>query len=155
MNNTKFVFDSNVFINMQRHHPQDVFGSLWLKISEAFEKGMVISSAEVLDELRVGDDALVVWANQRKFAFIRSGYEIQNLVRSILLRFPDLVTGSRKSNSADPFVIALAKHRNCILVSDETMAGNGQPVKIPNVCIAYDVKQIKYIDFLRALNIYI
>lgn len=149
----EYVLDTNVFINMQRYHPYDVFGSLWQKMAGIIDEGRVISCEEVLDELSIGNDYLLKWVKQRKSAFITSGPDIQLMVREILKKYPDLVTGSRKSNSADPFVIALAKLKNCTLVSDETRAGNGQPVKIPNVCEAYGVRVIKFVDFLREVKI--
>ncbi|MEW6065151.1 MAG: DUF4411 family protein [Bacillota bacterium] len=153
MKDPKYVLDTNVFINMQRHHPLDVFGSLWTKMADIIDAGIVISCDEVFDELSIGNDSLLQWARQRKGAFISSGPNIQRMVREILQKYPTLVTGSRKSNGADPFVIALAKLKNCTLVSDETRAGDGQPVKIPNVCDAYGVRLIKFVDFLREVKI--
>ena len=153
LNNAKYVLDTNVFINMQRHHPLDVFGSLWTKIADVIDDGTVISCDEVLDELSIGNDALLQWANDRNGAFIPSGAEVQRIVREILQEYPTLVTGSRKSNNADPFVIALAKKKGCTLVSDETWAGNGQPVKIPNVCVSHGVRLIKFVEFLREVKI--
>jgi hypothetical protein len=145
----KYVLDANVFINMQRHHPYDVFESLWIKVANLIDDGIAISCDEVFDELSIGNDYLLEWAKQRKEAFILSGPDIQILVRDILRNFPTLVTGSRRANGADPFVIALAKIKNCTLVSDESRAGVGQPAKIPNVCETYGVRLIKFINFLR------
>lgn len=153
MSSAKYVLDTNAFINMQRHHPLDVFGSLWTKVAAIIDNGIVISCDEVLDELSIGDDALKQWAKQRNTAFVSSGAEVQRIVREILQTHPDLVTGSRKSNNADPFVIALAKLMNCTLVSDETWSGVGQPVKIPNVCEFHGVRLIKFVDFLREVKI--
>lgn len=153
MSNAKYVLDTNVFINMQRHHPLDVFGSLWAKIADTIDSGTVISCGEVLDELSIGNDDLIKWAKLRNGAFLTSGAEVQRIVREILQKYPALVTGTRKANGADPFVIALAKQKVCTLVSDETWAGNGQPVKIPNVCEAYGVRLIKFVDFLREVKI--
>ncbi len=149
----KYVLDSNVFINMQRHHPLDVFGSLWTKMADIIDSGTVISCGDVLDELSIGNDDLVKWAKLRNGAFPTSGADVQRVVREILQKYPALITGTRKSNGADPFVIALAKQRGYTLVSDETWAGNGQPVKIPNVCNAYGVRLIKFVDFLREVKI--
>ncbi len=101
MKDPKYVLDTNVFINMQRHHPYDVFGSLWIKMADIIDGGIVISCDEVLDELSIGNDSLLQWAKQRKDAFISSGPDIQRMVREILQKYPTLVTGSRKSNGAD------------------------------------------------------
>lgn len=138
---------------MQRHHPLDVFGSLWAKMADMIDSGAVISCGEVLDELSIGNDDLIKWAKLRNGAFVTSGADVQRVVRDILQKYPALVTGTRKANGADPFVISLAKNTGCTLVSDETWAGSGQPVKIPNVCEAYGVRLIKFVDFLREVKI--
>ena len=153
INNTVYVFDANVFINMQRHHPIDVFKTLWLQITELIETGIIISSEEVYDELNAGNDSLISWAKKHKSYFYPSDIEVQKTVREILHNYPDLLTGSKKANGADPFVISLAKTKSCVLVSDETRAGNGQPVKIPNVCEQYGVRIIKFVEFLREAKI--
>lgn len=155
MNNPKYVFDSNVFINMQRHHPIDIFKSLWTRIEDLIDNGVVISSDEVYDELGIGNDSLIEWAKSRKSAFFPSDIKVQHFVKEMLQKYPALITGSKKANGADPFVIALAKLNCCTLVSDETWAGNGNPVKIPNVCDAYGIRFIKFVDFLREEKIYI
>ena len=153
MSNARYVLDTNVFINMQRHYPLDVVGSLWAKMADIIDDGTVVSCGEVLDELSIGDDDLIKWAKLRNGTFLTSGADIQRIVREILQKYPALVTGTRKANSADSFVIALAKQKGCTLVSDEAWAGNGQPIKIPNVCEAYGVRLIKFVDFLREVKI--
>ena len=151
MSKPQYVLDTNVFINMQRHSPRDipVFKQLWDKLESLIEDGVVVSSEEVFDELSRGDDTLIEWIKSRKSAFLPSDEQVQLKVREILKRFPDLLTGSKKANTSDPFVIALASILNCVLVSDETRAGKENPAKIPNVCDAFKVSVMKYVEFLR------
>ena len=52
----KYVFDSNIFINLQRRQPLDVFPSLWVKIGELMDDGTIISSQEVYDEMKLQND---------------------------------------------------------------------------------------------------
>ena len=47
----RYVFDSNIFIGLERRQPRDVYPSVWKKIDELMEDGTIISSAEVFDEL--------------------------------------------------------------------------------------------------------
>ena len=152
---TRYVLDSNVFINMQRHYPVDVFSSLWDIFGEIIDRGDAISCVEVFDELSIGNDYLIQWAKQRKDAFIFCDRNIQFTVRAILEKYPDLITSTRKANNADPFVVSVAKIKGYTLVSDETYAGNGQPVKIPNICKAYGVRLLTFIEFLRENKIQI
>ena len=50
----KYVFDSNIFINLQRRQPIDIFPSLWNRIGELKKDGTIISSQEVYDEIMIG-----------------------------------------------------------------------------------------------------
>ena len=68
----KYVFDSNIFINLQRRQPLDVFPSLWVKIGELMDDGTIISSQEVYDEIMIGGDDLEKWAKARQKCFLPS-----------------------------------------------------------------------------------
>ena len=59
----KYVFDSNIFINLQRRQPIDIYPSLWSKIGDLMENGTIISSQEVYDEIMIGGKT---WKNGRK-----------------------------------------------------------------------------------------
>ena len=145
----KYVFDSNIFINLQRRQPIDIFPSLWTKIGELMDNGTIISSQEVFDELMIGGDDLGKWAQARHKSFFLSDIPIQQDVRDILLKFRGLVEGGKKKNSADPFVIALAKQKNCKVVTEEVPTHNMNSPKIPDVCSAYQIECIDFISFAR------
>ena len=134
---------------MQRLYPADIFESLWDEIDTFIQSGIIFSSEEVLDEIKKGDDNLVDWAKERKDIFLESDEEVQNIVKIILRSHAALITGSRRQNDADPFVIALAKKTGYKLVTDERRSGGNQPPKIPNVCDDYDIECINFNDFLR------
>lgn len=148
-----YVFDSNVFISLQRGQPRDIYPVVWNKIDELIEKGVVISSKEVYEELSLGDDALVEWANSKKDMFLPSEVVIQEKVREILLSHRGLVEGGKKMNSADPFVIAIAMERNGIVVTEEKPSNNNDVPKIPDVCVAYGIKLIDFVGFMREMKI--
>ena len=61
----KYVFDSNIFINLQRRQPIDIYPSLWNKVGELMDNGTIISSQEVYDEIMIGGDDLEEWAKAR------------------------------------------------------------------------------------------
>lgn len=145
----KYVFDSNVFINLQRRQPIDIFPSLWVKIGELMDNGIIISSREVYDEIMIGGDELEKWAKERKECFLPSDVSVQQDVRTILLAHRGLVEGGKKKNSADPFVIALAKQKRCKVVTEEVPTHNMASPKIPDVCDAYKIECIDFICFAR------
>jgi len=150
MSNPKYVFDTNIFINLKNKYPSDisVFVPLWEKIETLFDNGIIISSDEVIEEIQKGNDDLESWAKAHDNSFYPSDESIQIIVKEILQKFGALVTKPKKPNSADPFIIALAKQNSCVVVTEE---GHGTEINptIPYVCNCYGIKCIKLMDFLR------
>jgi len=153
VNEPKYVFDTNIFIHLQRRFPEDIHKSLWKVVEEAVDSGIVISSEEVFDEIKMGDDSLIEWAKAREDSFIESDENIQNIVRDILKKNERFVLGSKKTNGADPFVVALAKVKSCKVVTEEPKHGKNNPPNIPNICEQYGVKYIDFNGFLREMRI--
>jgi len=153
MNEPKYVFDTNIFINLKNKYPSDikVFADLWEKIETLFENGFIISSDEVIEDIIKGHDELECWVKIRKKSFFPSDESIQTIVREILKIVGILVTRAKKPNESDPFIIALAKQRNCTVVTEENTGTEINP-GIPYICNYYNVKCIKLIDFLRENN---
>lgn len=145
----KYVFDSNIFINLQRRHPIDIFPSVWDKINELMSEGIIISSQEVYEEIMIGEDDLKEWVKSRKKYFFPSSEAIQQEVRIILLSHRGLVEGGNKKNSADPFVIALAKLYECKVVTEEVPTKQENAPKIPDVCDAYQIECVNFVGFAR------
>jgi predicted nucleic acid-binding protein len=135
MNGPKYVFDTNIFINLKNRYPSDVlvFADLWEKIETLFRDGVIISSDEVIEEIKRGNDELENWARARKKSFYPSTEPVQILVREILKQFSGLVMSAKKANAADPFIVALARQMACTVVTEENRGGNGSSPKIPNV----------------------
>ena len=145
----KYVFESNIFINLQRRQPIDIFPSLWNRIGNLMDDGTIISSQEVYDEIMIGGDDLEKWAKARKGCFLPSSVPVQQEVRTILLSHRGLIEGGSKKNSADPFVVALAKQEQCKVVTEEVRTRNAKSPKIPDVCDAYQIECIDFIGFAR------
>ena len=149
----KYVFDSNIFINLHQRQPRDIYPSVWNKIDELMANGTIISSREVYDELTRSDDSLSEWAKSKKEYFLPSEIPIQERVRKILSEHRGLVEGGKKQNNADPFVIALAQENNCELVTEECRSNSLVAPKIPNICDAYGVTCMNFVDFVRKLKL--
>ena len=150
----KYVFDSNIFIGLERRQPRDVYPSVWKKIEELMEDGTIISSAEVFDELSLGDDTLSAWAKSRKESFLPSEISLQERVRKILAEDRGLVEGGKKRNNADPFVIALAQEKSCVVVTEEARSNNPSTApKIPDICEKYGVQHINFVGFMREMKL--
>lgn len=149
----KYVFDSNVFMNLQQRQPIDVYPSVWGKISEFMEKGIVTSSQEVYEEILVGNDYLSSWVKSRQDYFLPTDEETQKAVRDILSNHRGLVEGGKKKNNADPFVIAVAQIKDCTVVSEEIPTHNVGSPKIPDVCLRLGINCINFVTFSREMKI--
>lgn len=143
----RYVFDANIFINLQQRQPIDIYPSVWEKVSELMENGIIISSHEVYEEIIVGNDELASWVKSRETSFVLSDEQIQQSVRDILKQHRGLVEGGKKKNTADPFVIAVAKVYGGKVVTNEAFAGGHNPPKIPNVCLAINIDCIDFVSF--------
>lgn len=150
----KYVFDSNIFIELHRSQPEDSYPSVWKKIDELMADGTIVSSMEVFDELAIGGDELFEWAKKRKEYFIPSDVSVQKRVREILAADRGLVEGGGKTNNADPFVIALAQEMSGVVVTGEKRSKNAQTTpKIPDICIKYNIRCTNFIGFVRELQL--
>lgn len=148
-----YVFDTNIFINLQQRQPIDLYPSVWEKISELMEAGTVISSHEVYEEIMVGDDELTSWIKHREESFVLSSEIIQRNVRDILKTHRALVEGGKKKNTADPFVIAVANVLGGKVVTTETLSGGSNPPKIPNVCMDLGIDCMDFVAFQREMKL--
>lgn len=127
-----------------RFYPTDVFVDLKTQIEDLIAKGKVRApeiAKEGLDA--VGTPALKNWANSQSGLFVPLEPKLQDETAAIQARYPDLTDIKSGYESADPWVIALAKlrggmERGWTVVSQETSANEKRkPAKspyIPDVC---------------------
>lgn len=92
----KYVFDSNIFVNLQRRQPIDIFPSLWNKIGELMSDGTIISSQEVYDEIMIGGDELEKWAKARKEFFCPPIFRFSRKFAPFYRHTVDLLRGAAK-----------------------------------------------------------
>lgn len=126
-----------------------MFPSLWSKLDGLIAAGDIISSEEVYVELKRKDDDLHNWIQGRKQMLVPLDEAIQLQAVALLNEFPRLVDTLRGRSKADPFVIATAMERGAVVVSGETLTGNLDKPRIPDVC---KVKNIRCITFLRMIR---
>ena len=74
----------------------------------------------------------------------------QDAVSEIMEKYPRLVNTSNGKSSGDPFVIglAMAGRPRYTVVSEENNGGPRNP-KIPDVCVAEDIRCIRLVDLIR------
>ena len=135
-----YSLDTNVLMDWQaRFYPLDVFASLESKIDGLIASGACRAVDLVREEIEaVGTPGLRSWVAAHSGLFVPLNPEVQAEAASIEASYPDLMDPKSQYESADAYVIALAKLEGGIVVSQETSAQEKRnPPKdhyIPDVC---------------------
>ncbi|MEV4772623.1 DUF4411 family protein [Micromonospora humida] len=140
---------SSIIEAWHRRYPLDAFPGLWQGIDELVSLGRLQASEEVRQELKKKDDELYAWAKERPQLFREADLENQLAVRSILQSHPKLVNTQKGRSQADPFVIALARVRKCVVVTNEVALGSLDRPRIPDVCHALGISCINFLGLIR------
>lgn len=148
-----YSVDTSAWIHLSKTYPADVFGSLWNRIEALVgAEGRVRSPGQVLDELRVGSDALTAWADKHASTlFVEEQADIIRISIEIVRAFPRLVDLLSSIPEADPFVIALAEYYHWTVVTMERPSRPSEKrVHIPDVCKQRNVACVDLIGMFRA-----
>lgn len=147
----KYCIDTSSIIHAWiEAYPPDNFPRLWDRINEFINKGKLISSDEVLRELKTKHDSAYQWAKGHPDLFVPIDQAIQPVVAEIMLTYPRLVDTRKGRLSADPFVIAIAKLNKCTLVTNETLTNSLKRPNIPDVCGVMNVQCINILQLIQA-----
>jgi len=106
----KYCIDTSALIHAwRRSYPHPNFPGFWKRMDNLIGDGRLLSSMEVLLELKKRDDDLFDWAKHREGMFRDiEGDELQHEMARIMGKYPRLTDTRRNRSSADPFVISLA-----------------------------------------------
>ena len=148
--NTVYVIDACALIDAAQHYnmSKQSFAHIWEALEGLFEKGMLISCSEIMDEIK--DDDLKQWVKHHKEYFLPLTRELQEKTTEVLTRFPNLIKIRSTSNSnADPFLIATALLQSGSVVTNEKLGNEtARDYKIPNVCQALGIPYLNLHSFL-------
>lgn len=136
-----YSIDTNFFMDWQaRFYPCDVFCGLEIQIDGLIKSGKFIAVDIVAEEINaVGTPDLRAWVKSHKNIFVPLTPDIQVEAAAIEANYPDLLDPKLPYQSADAYVIALAKlNPNGVVVSQETSVNEKRNPKkkfyIPDVC---------------------
>jgi len=150
-----YSFDTSAFMDWQaRYYPPDIFTSLVAKIEELIVKGECSAVELVKEEIdAVGTPELRAWAKRNEVLFAPLDPIVQVEAASIESRYPDLMDPRSPYQSADAYVIALAKVKGGTVVSQETSAAEKRSAKrthyIPDVCRDLGIPCINLLGLMR------
>ena len=148
MSNVVYCIDTSSLINLRLWRSPKSHPGVWKKLDTLINENRLIAPWKVFEELKHQDDALVKWARRRRSMFRRNSQPLIEVVQQILARFPDLVDYDQPTESADPYVVAVAFKEKSeelyppeIVVVTEEKYAPGRP-RIPHVCQEYGLRYL-------------
>jgi len=150
-----YSFDTSVFMDWQaRFYPPDVFISLVAKIEGLIIAGQCSAVELVKEEIdAVGTPQLRAWVKKNPALFVTLDPPVQTEAANIESKYPDLMDPKSLHQSADAYVIALAKVKGGTVVSQETSAAEKKSAKrthyIPDVCRDLGIPCINLLGLMR------
>lgn len=144
-----YSFDTSALIDgIERYYPIANFPALWDRIDELIADGRLHVSQEAWNEAVSVDSTLKEWCTDpaagRERCVVPTDTAIGTAAGAIVAQFPRWVRQGIK-NYADPFVIAVAEIKSCVVVSGEKNGGPSQP-KIPYVCSERQIRHMRFVD---------
>jgi hypothetical protein len=135
-----YSLDTSFFMDWQaRYYPLDLFVGFEQRVEHLIDQGECRAVEPVREELEaVGTPDLIAWTARHKALFASLSPEIQLDAAAIQSTYPELMDPKGLHDSADAYVIALARSGGGIVVSQETSAAEKHRPKqsyyIPDVC---------------------
>ena len=118
-----YVLDTSALIRAWNEwYRIENFPDIWSGLEYLALNSILTIPDAVLLELQDQSNELYRWCKDRKAVLINpSGQEIQAIVKQIGIDYPGLKNASmpKKTNFADPFVIATGQHLDAAVVSNE------------------------------------
>ena len=150
---TIYVMDACALIDAAKEYnmSKKMFSPIWEAFDELIEKGELLTSLEIRDELK--NDDLITWSKNHKDFFVPLSKEIQEQVSVILKKYPTLIKMKSSSNSnGDPFLVATAIVKNgCIVTNERSGDEKTGDYHIPNVCKGFNITYMDLHAFLDQL----
>jgi hypothetical protein len=160
-----YVVDTNFFIQAHRvSYPLDVATSFWNKVRQLAFEEKIISIDKVKDEIYPYEDALKDWCETNLPPnFFKDSTPVISAYRQVaswaLSRsshyLPNAIAEFLNADEADAFIIAyaLTDVNNTIIVTHEVSTPNKiNKIKIPDACIALNVRYVNPITMFRELH---
>jgi hypothetical protein len=161
MSANKYILDANIFIQAKNDYYRfTVCPGFWAALIACHKNGRVCSIDRIYDELVAEGDRVGQWAQDAPKNFFKKTQD-----KAVADAYQDMVgwaysesqflpaAKSEFASVADGWLIAYAKVNGLVLVTHETYEPNARNrVKIPNVCVEFDVGYVDTFDMLEDLK---
>jgi hypothetical protein len=136
-----------------RFYPTDVFAGLVANVDALIAAERILAPALVKDEIgAVGTAGLIEWTENHAGIFVPT-VEVLAEAQAIQNQFAGLRDPRAEYEEADAYVIALARMRNGIVVTQETPAAEKRNPRrthfIPDVCRELGITCISLLGLMR------
>jgi hypothetical protein len=149
-----YAVDSSSLMDWQgRYFPTDVFTGLVERVEELVVARRFIAPALVKEEVEaVGTAGLIAWTERHAGMFVPTA-EVLAEAQAIQNQFAGLRDPKAEFEEADAYIIALARMRGGVVVTQETPAAEKRNPKrthfIPDVCRELGISCISLIGLMR------
>jgi len=150
-----YSLDTSFFMDWQaRYYPLDLFPTLEKNLVDMIASGTCGAVELVKEEIdAVGTPGLRSWASNHSGLFLPLAPEVQIEAAAIEASYPELMDPKGLNESADAYVIALAKTKSWIVVSQETSVQEKhhprQSYFIPDVCRDLGIPCVNLLGMMR------
>jgi hypothetical protein len=143
---------SSLIAAWEERYPIDHFPNFWKLLEKAIEDGKILAPVAVLDETEKKSKELHEWLKDHDGMFVELEEDVQLAVRDILASHPRLVMEKKQRYAADPFIIAIAKLKGFMIVTEERPTGNLNRPNMPDVCSDYGLRYISLLQLIKNEN---
>lgn len=146
--NSIYVIDASALILLSQHYPKEVFSSLWGSVEDLIKAKNILAPNQVFREIEQGgDDDLTKWCKANSRMFLNNTSDVIKFAQEIIQKHPKLINPYATRETADPFLIALARSLKSnvtdskpIIVTDENET---KVDRIPHVSRTYKIDSLK------------
>lgn len=151
-----YLLDTNVFIAARNlHYGLDFCPAFWDWLIRENQAGRVFSISRVGDELTGGDDELSAWATDRGEGFFvqpdAATLPALGEIAQWVNQQPQYTQAAKNTflQVADYYLVAQAMAGKHTVITHEKPENSRTTVKIPNVCLAVNVRYLNPFEMLR------
>ena len=130
----QYIVDTDVIIAFYDSIPMDVYKTQWKMIGKYLDEKRIVVCEAVFNEIKKAEELKEWLNNYRKDLVPCYTQDVLVEAKVIINKYPKLIDVNNTSDQSDPYIIALAKMKGLIVLSNESYSEGGKKTKIPYIC---------------------